>query len=409
MSYMRDLYGAPLDEQVAGFRPNTVALLGDSITDMNGGMESIYDPPIGSNTPYHSAQGYFTWANASLGGRLTLIRNAGVAGETTAQMLARVTDVTTLPVPVGYCIVLAGTNDVWLYGQTSTQVTTNLQAIYDAIHAAGITVVACTIPPIAGVSTSIRQALNETNNWIRDRSQQPGFIVCDWAARWTDPASGARTGYSSDGVHPKCLGAGALGIALADALRPYIGGSVFMPSTNDDYTNKLLNGMMTGTTGSVFGGASGTVATSWAALRVSGAGTLVCAKAARTDEIAGEWQTLTLSGGGGTFNLLQYVDGLAGLAAGQRWILEMEYDSLTPTDIKQFDLRMGFSNVGGGGFALGAATGLNEVYPSFVPAGVIRTPPITVPASASGIRVFIDLTGTAGSVRVSRARLRRWS
>lgn len=391
-------------------KPNTIALLGDSITWYNGPGGTLDPATI---VPYKSAQGYFTWANVALGGRLTLLRQAGVAGETSAQVLARVTDITNLSTLPGFCVVLAGTNDM-LNDITSTTTITNLTAIYDALLAKGITVVACVMPhvwqnPATHANRLLAQA--EVNNWIRDQAQRSGIIICDWAARWAnDNGDGTpKPGFSpvGDGVHPTIVGAAALGKVLADTLRFYVGSKPDLVATNIDPTQLLLNGLMTGTTGILNTGATGQLATSWIAGRNAGSGTLTCAKASRTDGIAGAWQSLSLGSGGGTFIVYQDVVP-AGLAAGQQYIAEAEFDSLVPTDIKKFTLTMASVNSGGaGGIALGEAAGATLVYPSEIPNGVMRTPVVTLGGSPTSIRISIDLIGTSGSVRVSRIRLRR--
>lgn len=382
----------------------TVALFGDSYFSTDGVGQGVYDTQV--NSAYNHAQGIFTWANASLGGRLTLVRNAGVAGNTTAQMLARVSNVTDLAVVPDYCIVLGGTNDM-LTDVVSATTISNLTAIYEALHEKRITVVACTTPPVFSATQSRRLAQDEVNNWIRSRRESPGFIVCDWAGRWADAdVGGARTGLSTDGVHPTALGAGALGKMLADAMRPYLGGSLSsLPAQNADETNAMLNGMMTGTGGGLGAGAAGSLATSWLAARQTGTGTLTLAKVARTDNIAGEWQSFTLSGTSSTY--IMYQDRLTIAAAGQKWLAECEFDSLAPAGgMTRFVLQIASGSANA--FTLYQGLGVGQAYPTDVAAGVIRTPPMVVTNSTT-IQTGITLEGTGGSVRVSRIRARRIS
>lgn len=382
----------------------TTALFGDSYFSMDGVGQGVYDTAV--NPSYNHSQGLFTWANISLGGRLTLVRNAGVAGNTTAQMLDRVSNITGLAVVPDYCVVLGGTNDMLTDVPSATTIS-NLTAIYEALQEKRITVVACTTPPVFSATQSRRLAQDEVNNWIRDRREQPGFIVCDWAGRWADATvGGARTGLSTDGVHPTALGAGALGKMLADAMRPYIGGSLSsLPAQNADETNAMLNGMMTGTGGGLGAGCVGSLATSWLAGRLSGTGTLTLAKVARTDGIAGEWQSYTLSGTASTY--IVYQDRLSIAAAGQKWLAECEFDSLAPAGgMTRFILQLvsGTANT----FSPYQGLTIGQPYPTDVAAGVIRTPPLTVTGSTT-IQASIALEGTAGSVRVSRIRARRIS
>jgi lysophospholipase L1-like esterase len=384
-------------------RPNTVAILGASIAEMAGGVGvGVYDTAVAS--PFTRADGYFTWANMSLGGRLTMVKNAGVGGQRSDQILARVTDVTNLSVLPGYCILSDAASNDLVQSIPSATIVTNLDAICDALQAKGITVVICTSLPLAGNAAHLLRQ-EEVNTWIRGRATQPGFIVCDWAARWTDATTaGPKTGFATDGIHPTPLGAGAIGKVLADALRPYIGGSVLLPSHNLDGLAVNVNPMMVGTAGTVSTGTTGQAADNWTTLRGSGAGTMAGAKVARTDGVGGAWQSLTLAGGGGQFFLFSDVAGAA--VAGTKWQTEMEFDAADFTGITNCRLVVEALTSGQSGYGIYqiAATAL----PTDVVSGVIRTPVFTVPAGGPfNLRTMLIFQGTAGSIRVSRIRTRK--
>lgn len=386
--------------------PNTVAVLGASIANMaGGGGVGVYDTAVAS--PYTRADGYFTWANMALGGRLTLVKNAGVSGETTAQILARVTDVTNLAVLPGYCIVSdAGTNDLSASTASAT-IISNLNSIYNALVAKGITVVATTILPLAG-DQAHRQRQEEVNDFIRSRSQQPGFVLCDWAARWADASTGGpKTGFSTDGIHPTPVGAGAMGKWLADALQPLITGNVQLASHNLDGLSSNLNPMMVGTAGTLSGaGVSGQVADSWTASRGSGTGTMDCTKIPRVDGVGGEWQRLTIFNGGGQFFFFQDVTN--GAVAGEKWQSELDFELADFSGITNCYL---FSQV------LSTSqqnTALYQVSPTQLPAdvsaGVIRTPVMTVAAGATAnLRTILVFQGTSGTIKFSRFRTKKVS
>lgn len=386
-------------------RPNTVAILGASIAEMaGGGGAGVYDTAIAS--PYTRADGYFPWANASLGGRLTMVKNAGVGGERSDQILARVTDVTNLATLPGYCILSDMASNDLLQSVASATIIANVSAICDALQAKGITIVICTVLPLAGTNAHLqRQA--EVNRWIRDRVGQPGFIVCDWAARWTDPTTVVpRTGLSTDGTHPTALGAGAIGKVLADAIRPHLGGSIHLASHNLDQLTSNLNPMMVGTGGTASTGTSGSVATNWTTLRGTGSGTLTAAKVARTDNIGGEWQSLTLAGGGGQFFL--YSDVASGAVAGQKWQTEMEFINADFSGITNCQVVC----QDGPGTGTQSCYALYQAGPSAltpdITAGVLRTPVFTVPSGGpANLRTMLIFQGTAGSIMVSRFRTRR--
>ena len=109
-------------------RPN-IALLSDSI----GAGETLYNP----NPANGVANDESTWMrHAALypGLRNNLVVNKGVGGNTTAQMLARVTDVTSTGAKVVF--LHASTNDYWQSVAQATR-TGQTQSIIDAIVAAG--------------------------------------------------------------------------------------------------------------------------------------------------------------------------------------------------------------------------------------------------------------------------------
>lgn len=389
-------------------RPNTIALLGDSITWYNG-PGGLLDPAL--TVPFKSSQGYFTWANIALRGRLTLLRQAGTPGDTSAMVLARITDITSLSTLPGYCVVLAGTND-FLNDIASATTIANLTAIHDALIAKGITVVACTMPPVWSASSSKLTEQGEVNTWVRDQAQKPGIIVCDWSAQFANPNGDGTpvTGYTGDGVHPTPVGAAVLGKELADVLRFYVGGNTRgLVATNIDPTTVNANALLTGSAGTLNTGSAGQIATSWIAGRTVSTGTITGAKEVRTDGLPGEWQKLTLSGGTATSAFLMYQDvTIAGIAAGDKYEAEMEFDSLTPTDIRKFTLTIAQLGSGGAGsYALTESPGATVVQPSLIPNGVQRTPVTTMLGTPTGIRISVDFIGSSGSVKVGRIRLRK--
>lgn len=85
--------------------------------------------------------GPFNWVNAMLGNRFQMVRNLGIGGQTTSQILARVNDVFQYaPDIVWYH---AGTNDVFVSGLSAAAAFSNVKAACDAILDRGIKVVLC--------------------------------------------------------------------------------------------------------------------------------------------------------------------------------------------------------------------------------------------------------------------------
>lgn len=149
----------------AGNVKQQVILFGDSLTANN-------NPNNGTSTPATDITrvqdtGWFTWMNLSAGSPLFVVANAGIPGNTTTQMLARLqTDV--LAIPSGHVTLMAGTNDIG-GGVALATITANLQSIADQIRAAGRFLHFFTPPAnitFAGNATQ-REKLSAVIVWIR--------------------------------------------------------------------------------------------------------------------------------------------------------------------------------------------------------------------------------------------------
>lgn len=176
---------------------------------------------LGDSITLNSADGWFDPANAAAGYPLSFLDNAGVGGQKTAAMLARVqTDVVDLD--PGVCVVLGGSNDV--YGaESASTITTNLAAIYDALDAAGIRIIACTIPPQGNLDAAQQTALTTANTWIRDNYDSwPNALLADFNPAMTidglpgwepDPAL-----FNVDELHPNASGEAAMSSVMEATL-----------------------------------------------------------------------------------------------------------------------------------------------------------------------------------------------
>ena len=259
----------------------TVALLGDSITANNN-----------QSLTTNSQLGYWTNASILLGKRFSSspALNFGVAGESTAQILARVGSViSALP---DICVVLAGTNDV-SGGVTADAAFANLAEIWKKLTAAGISVVAGTVFPRsdAAMTATYSKVLQRLNNLIRLNA--PKYVdVHLWdghqdLADMTSTVSGCIATYFSDNLHPNRTGAYWAGKSLAavfnkafptdgvPAYRCMSGGDLF-DATYAPTGNLLGNALLTGLAGTKAGAyATGDVADGWTVYRPVGS-TIVC-------------------------------------------------------------------------------------------------------------------------------------
>lgn len=272
---------------IAGGVP--VSIFGDSITQDN------YEGT--SATLMVERPRWFSCANALLGQRMRLVQNAGVNGETTAQMLARLqangpnpgvgvggsgnasTAVSTSPSPLygspKYCYVHGGVNDIYGLGLSASAITANLQAIYTGLRAAGVQPIALTIMAVnsttVGYSTANVATHLAVNAWIRSYCQANNIMCVDAFGATVDPTSASVEMASADTrdgkQHPGNRGGLKVGRAIASMMSPLIPARDVLPQSNaatialDASLPQLLtNPLLTGTAAITATGYSGTTA-----------------------------------------------------------------------------------------------------------------------------------------------------
>jgi len=162
----------------------SVAGLGDSIT---AGSHIAGTRRIARDSYFDVLAGY---------GEIVPLLNAGVRGQETHQILARVDDVSSLKPDV--TLVIAGTNDVKNRIPVETAAA-NVELILDALSGR---VILGTIPPLAVRAESVEQL----NNRLRAISSARGLTMLDTYAVLSATAGGM----ASDGIHPSNLGASAV-------------------------------------------------------------------------------------------------------------------------------------------------------------------------------------------------------
>lgn len=392
-------------------RPSSrkVAIFGDSISDQNS------DPNI------TNGKGYMSQARAIAFNRFDFddSLNFGIAGQNTAQMLARVNDVIAArPARVFF---LGGTND-YNYGSglTVDQTVANIIAIFDALSTAGIYVDWCPILPrsydnnAGGTNlTTIQDYIHSVNHRIRRhlRDREDTFVTVvplEYYLTDRSSASGAPvtaafqvepTG-NSGLLHPIVYGAQLMAIPLAayysdifPSLPRRITSNNDVLSASNPWGAIRSNPLMTGTTGTVGTGVTGTVATGWSVARNSGSTlTATVAKVAQTSPTGGEVQSIILGGGTGgasfeSVRLIQVGSSIptTGLTAGDKvaLIIEVEQQNLVNVRTVKAHLQTYLTGaspaivtgLGGSGYAY------DREYPNLVRR--IETPPLTIQSPGS--------------------------
>lgn len=375
--------------------PATAVLLGDSRTFYNGNY--VQDDAVGTVVT-HDDRGYAACAMVLLRHRLDIIKNGGVGGHTVAQMLAA-TDAL-LALNPGWLIGMGCINSV-NNDATAASIIADLTAIFDKCAAKGIRVVWGTDWISAGTNTaSKKQAMATVNEWLRrEAGRRAGFYLADYAARMSDPITGLpQAAYASDGLHQDGAGGYIMAQELVKVLEPLLPPMDRLTVSNEDTTNVLVNGMLTGN------GGTGR-ATSW---QWPGSGPAVFSKVARTDGYPGEWQQVVVTGGTTGYLYQQVAAATGRWAEGDLIYFECEFETdATDWNVTEFSARLNLLGVSGTAPQFiaddmnhGGAAGV-----SYRPeAGVFRTPVLRIHEGSTHIQAGIRLLGT-GTFRIARARV----
>lgn len=201
---------------------------------------------------WRSTTGYFFWLQMSLGGRLKLIANSGINGQTTAQMLARVQD-NVIAFSPQYAINLGGYNDL-IQGFTAAATLQNLLDIATAQVNAGITPVMITPIPM-GSGAAMFNAANVEKLRVVARglvaaaaaNTVPGMIVVDAYDLLVDRNNtvnigAAKANVLSDDIHPSWRGAKIIGEACYESLKNVAIPVQRLPSSYADVTTSGTGG-----------------------------------------------------------------------------------------------------------------------------------------------------------------------
>lgn len=218
-----------------------VVLLGDSITAARGfaGFSDwllyeldgkFYPKTVGSN-----GTGPTGW-------------NQGVVGNTSAQAIARLSNVSAeSPRAVIFGV---GTNDIGTGAATAAQVCANYDTIIASIRSMGAIPIGWTVIPRSSVGWSGAQEADRQTVRQCLKDKLPGAVV-DMDTVITNTA----TQLMADGTHPNATGAQPMGVALRDLVAPlFASGSILPTSAPSAPANLYANPFFAG---------GATVATSW--------------------------------------------------------------------------------------------------------------------------------------------------
>jgi len=292
-----DSYTAASGEAIYAGRaapaPSERALLvGDSLTSLS----------YGSLHPY-------TWSLGINGGVLKPVANIAVAGETVADVLARIDNDYTNATPgaaglgtLGWFLLRVGTNDT----RGGTSINGTIQTAYDDLITALLGYcergIVFAVPPISSPESGA--GVGSFNAWLSSYcAGNSRLFFCDDCTTVNNGSGGWATGYvPGDGIHTTNAGSYRMGIdgaaALASHLSSFAYASPLSTDAADVYPAQpqwVPYHLMAGTGGSTSLSGGGSVATGWS---VGGAGAGIdgtCSKVAADggDPNQTPWQRIT--------------------------------------------------------------------------------------------------------------------
>jgi|GEM_PF-3389727 len=175
-------------------RGSSFIAIGDSITA--GGSSFVNN--------IHSE----VWAtHFALATGMRLVRNAGIGGNNTTQMLARF-DTDVLAYDSDFVFIMAGTNDTLDGGNLPTVTAANITAMVAKIRDANRIPLLLTIPPagtpLSPATATVLLKIATINGWIRRFAREQRIDLVDIYQAMTDSATGAWSAadMTSDGTHP---------------------------------------------------------------------------------------------------------------------------------------------------------------------------------------------------------------
>lgn len=204
-------------------RPNRprVGFLGDSIT---AGIANSYD--VGTATFYGIGDSPASHAMMASDGRWDFVLNAGIGGQTSAQIAARVQrDIIDTGCTVAV-IMSCFWNDQGLGTVTPAQNLATITGMVNTLRAAGVLPVLCLPTPDGRTGSNAARLLwmATATQLVRDYAFRNGIALADTQSPMMDAATGTITvGMNADGsVHPNAAGYKALGLKVQQTLDAFL-------------------------------------------------------------------------------------------------------------------------------------------------------------------------------------------
>lgn len=275
----------------AATQQQKVVLFGDSYTATQN------NPPLGDTL----SLSLHRFILGKLGNSVSVVKNAGVSGNTSAQMLARI-DTDVIPFKSDWVFFNCGVNDFFGEGRALADVQADVTAIVSRLIADGRKILLFNCPPQvssrSGFTAAKSQACAQYNNWLTGfASSRTGVVLADiYSAfvNWSDATNaGAVADYfAGDGIHLSTFGEIVAAEQAIKAINGAIGQDLSLLNSPLDAGIAGTEGLFIGTTGTNGTASSGNVATSYTSSRAAGTnGSIVNSKL----PLRGQRQTVTLT------------------------------------------------------------------------------------------------------------------
>lgn len=385
---------------------------------------------------------YVGWEPDGIGTRGFMGFNAGVSGQTVAQIMAR-RDYFINTYNANLIVIDMGANDLGGSGinlsKEAVQTAREQLALYYLKEGKTVILLPILMRDVTGPDITIYfpgwasgGAARKQAEWCNEKTRQfvrnyPNLYFFDWNAPWIDWTTAAtqtqgvpKTGYTwaPNGSTPSGIGAYAIGKAFATFIKtilPITQPRLWTPSNLFDATDNPLgnifsNAPLTGTDGTITS-ATGTVASTCTVTGSANCTTVATAQTARADGL-GYWQQLVLTPGGTSSAIVTFTntsDITHGLSNGDwyQFSVKIACDgnaSLTDVYVRHMDGTTA-STVYNLGMINNGATLPTEAW-----SGTIVCPPLQVQSTTVTnfeIKLNTAATGTATTVQIGSIELRK--
>lgn len=370
---------------------------------------------------------WFDWGQYHAGAAyVDVVANAGIGGNTTSQMLARVQSDVLAHNP-DYCTLWGGTNDGLASTAAADAAFANMVSIMEQLRRRGVHVFLISettgAPPLR--TTPFPAVVQYYNDKLRAyAASNKGVDYWDFNSILTDPTNAngySKSGWTRDGLHLGALSASTIGkLVVAPALQK-IGRQnlAVLPCSqvdslgNNTYVTQALSNVMciNSTGGSNGSGHSGTLPSGWTS---SGSHTVVHSVVARPDGFGNNIQAAITAAAAGSYYLNSGI-GAGRVVPGGKYVIEGSFEIDGPVALYRFGVALQVY-VGatlykyGIGQQVQVPTGSDGMIA--VSNGVFRSRVVTVPDSitptSQELSVSCGFSGAgSATMRIGRLGVRR--